>query len=50
MCVCVCVFTHVREFHSFIFSELRELVKMHGAKAHENEEPLNHDEVMMMSL
>ena len=31
-------------------SELRELVKMHGTKAHENEEPLSHDEVIMMSL
>lgn len=29
-------------------AELRELVKMHGSKSHDNEEPLNHDEVLIV--
>lgn len=28
--------------------ELRELVKLHGSRTHDNEEPLSYDEVMMM--
>jgi len=30
--------------------ELRELVKLHGSKSHENEEPLTYDEVLIIKV
>ena len=30
--------------------ELRELVKLHGSKSHENEEPLTYDEVLIVKV
>ena len=31
-----------------LLSELRELVKLHGSRDQENEEPLSNDEVVML--